>query len=47
MSIKVGTDPAYPPQSELKPDGTFEGFDIDTANEIAQATRRHGQVRDA
>ena len=34
--IKVGTDPAYPPQSELKKDGTFEGFDIDTANEIAK-----------
>ncbi len=34
--IKVGTDPAYPPQSELKADGTFEGFDIDTANEIAK-----------
>ena len=34
--IRVGTDPTYPPQSELKPDGTFEGFDIDTANEIAK-----------
>ena len=34
--IRVGTDPAYPPQSELKPDGTFEGFDIDVANEIAK-----------
>ncbi|MEP6638552.1 MAG: transporter substrate-binding domain-containing protein [Chloroflexota bacterium] len=34
--IKVGTDPAYPPQSELKADGTFEGFDIDTANEIGK-----------
>jgi len=34
--IKVGTDPAYPPQSELKKDGTFEGFDIDTANEIGK-----------
>lgn len=32
--IRVATDPAYPPQSELLPDGTFEGFDIDTANEI-------------
>ena len=35
-AIKVGTDPAYPPQSELKADGTFEGFDIDTANEIGK-----------
>jgi polar amino acid transport system substrate-binding protein len=34
--IRVNTDPAYPPQSELKPDGTFEGFDIDTANEIGK-----------
>jgi polar amino acid transport system substrate-binding protein len=34
--IKVGTDPAYPPQSELKPDGSFEGFDIDVANEIGK-----------
>jgi polar amino acid transport system substrate-binding protein len=33
-TILVATDPAYPPQSELLPDGTFEGFDIDTANEI-------------
>ena len=34
--IRVGTDPAYPPQSELKSDGTFEGFDIDVANEIGK-----------
>lgn len=34
--IKVATDPAYPPQSELLPDGTFEGFDIDVANEIGE-----------
>ena len=34
--IKVGTDPAYPPQSELKTDGTYEGFDIDVANEIGK-----------
>jgi polar amino acid transport system substrate-binding protein len=31
----VSTDPAYPPQSELK-DGKWEGFDIDTATEIAK-----------
>ena len=35
-TIRVATDPAYPPQSELLPDGTFEGFDIDVANEIAE-----------
>ena len=34
--IRVGTDPNYAPQSFLKPDGTFEGFDIDVANEIAK-----------
>jgi polar amino acid transport system substrate-binding protein len=34
--IRVATDPAYPPQSELLPDGSFEGFDIDTANAIGE-----------
>jgi polar amino acid transport system substrate-binding protein len=34
--IHVGTDPNYAPQSFLKPDGTFEGFDIDVANEIGK-----------
>jgi ABC-type amino acid transport substrate-binding protein len=34
--IKVSTDPNYAPQSFLKPDGTFEGFDIDVANEIGK-----------
>lgn len=34
--ILVATDPAYPPQSELLPDGTYEGFDIDVANEIGK-----------
>jgi polar amino acid transport system substrate-binding protein len=34
--IKVSTDPNYAPQSFLNPDGTFEGFDIDTATAIAQ-----------
>jgi polar amino acid transport system substrate-binding protein len=34
--VRVATDPAYPPQSELLPDGTFEGFDIDVANEIGE-----------
>jgi len=35
-TLLVATDPAYPPQSELLPDGTFEGFDIDTANAIGE-----------
>ena len=34
--IRVGTDPNYAPQSFQKPDGTFEGFDVDVANEIAK-----------
>jgi polar amino acid transport system substrate-binding protein len=34
--IRVSTDPAYPPQSELNPEtGKYEGFDIDVAQEIA------------
>jgi polar amino acid transport system substrate-binding protein len=34
--IRVSTDPAYPPQSELNPEtGEYEGFDIEVANEIA------------
>lgn len=35
-AIRVSTDPNYAPQSFQKPDGTFEGFDIDVANEIAK-----------
>jgi polar amino acid transport system substrate-binding protein len=34
--IVVSTDPKYPPQSEQKPDGTYQGFDIDVANEIGK-----------
>ena len=34
--IVVSTAPAYPPQSELMPDGTYQGFDIDVATEIAK-----------
>jgi polar amino acid transport system substrate-binding protein len=34
--IRAVTDAAYPPQSALLPDGSFEGFDIDTANAIGQ-----------
>jgi polar amino acid transport system substrate-binding protein len=32
----VSTDPNYKPQSFLKSDGTYEGFDIDVANEIGK-----------
>jgi polar amino acid transport system substrate-binding protein len=35
-TIRVSTDPDYAPQSVLKPDGTYEGFDIDVTNEIAE-----------
>jgi peptide/nickel transport system substrate-binding protein len=35
-TIRVSTDPNYAPQSLLKPDGTYEGFDIDVATEIAK-----------
>ncbi len=35
-TIRVSTDPAYPPQSFLNEDSnTYEGFDIDVATEIA------------
>jgi polar amino acid transport system substrate-binding protein len=34
--IVMSTDPQYPPQSALKPDGTYEGFDIDVGTEIAK-----------
>jgi polar amino acid transport system substrate-binding protein len=35
-TIVMSTDPQYPPQSSLKKDGTFEGFDIDVGSEIAK-----------
>ncbi|HEY4189855.1 MAG TPA: transporter substrate-binding domain-containing protein [Candidatus Limnocylindrales bacterium] len=34
--LVVSTDPNYAPQSSQKADGTFEGFDIDVATEIAK-----------
>ena len=34
--LKVSTDPAYPPQSFQKADGSFDGFDIEVAKEIAK-----------
>jgi polar amino acid transport system substrate-binding protein len=34
--LTVSTDPKYPPQSELMPDNTYQGFDIDVANEIGK-----------
>ncbi len=34
--IVVSTDPNYAPQSFLNPDGSFEGFDVDVANEIGK-----------
>ncbi len=36
-ALTVSTDPAYPPQSSLdEKTGTYEGFDIDVATEIAK-----------
>jgi polar amino acid transport system substrate-binding protein len=35
-TLTVSTDPNYKPQSFLKPDGSFEGFDIDVATEVAK-----------
>lgn len=35
-TITMSTDPEYPPQSSLKADGTYEGFDIDVGTEIAK-----------
>ena len=35
-AIVMSTDPQYPPQSSLKSDGTYEGFDIDVGSEIAK-----------
>jgi polar amino acid transport system substrate-binding protein len=34
--LVVSTDPNYAPQSEQLPDGTYQGFDIDVATEIAK-----------
>jgi polar amino acid transport system substrate-binding protein len=34
--IVISTDPKFPPQSELQPDGTYAGFDIDISEEIAK-----------
>jgi polar amino acid transport system substrate-binding protein len=34
--LVVSTDANYAPQSFLKPDGSYEGFDIDVANEIGK-----------
>lgn len=34
--IVMSTDPQYPPQSVVKEDGTYEGFDIDVGTEIAK-----------
>jgi polar amino acid transport system substrate-binding protein len=35
-TLTVSTDPNYAPASVKKPDGTFEGFDIDVATEVAK-----------
>lgn len=35
-TLTMSTDPAYPPQSFQKPDGSFDGFDIAVGREIAK-----------
>jgi polar amino acid transport system substrate-binding protein len=35
-TLRISTDADYAPQSFLKPDGTFVGFDIDVGTEIAK-----------
>lgn len=35
-TLIVSTDPNYAPQSFLNPDGSYEGFDIDVATELAE-----------
>jgi polar amino acid transport system substrate-binding protein len=35
-TIRVSTDPNYAPQSVQNPDGSYSGFDIDVATEIAK-----------
>jgi len=35
-TLRVSTDPAYPPQSFQSNTGEFKGFDIDVAEEIAK-----------
>ena len=35
-TLRVSTDPAYPPQSFLSNSGEYKGFDIDVAEEIAK-----------
>lgn len=35
-TLVMSTDPAYPPQSFQKPDGSFDGFDVAVGREIAK-----------
>jgi ABC-type amino acid transport substrate-binding protein len=35
-TLRVSTDPAYPPQSFQTTSGEFKGFDIDVTEEIAK-----------
>jgi polar amino acid transport system substrate-binding protein len=35
-TLIVSTDPNYAPQSSVLPDGSYEGFDIDVATELAE-----------
>lgn len=44
--LRVATESNYPPQSQLNPDGTWEGFDIEVAREIAHRMGVNVEFRD-
>src|ERR1700686_4651289 len=46
-SLIVSTDANYAPQSYLKVDGTWVGFDVDVAREIAKRLHVAGQFEDS
>ena len=47
-TLRVATDPQYPPASSLdETTGEWEGFDVDTAEELAARLGRRGRVGDA
>ncbi len=43
-TVKIGIEPAYPPFSETKPDGTFAGFDIDITHALCEQLKVECQL---